>query len=86
MDRAASHHVDGVSRTEVQRTYRLEHAQEALDTFTQGTLGKVVVTTVWASTRSPEHLHRSDWPRRRPGATMTGSGGQCRVATEVPRR
>ena len=44
MDRAAGHHVEGVTRTQVQRTFSLEEAQEALDTFTKGTLGKVVIT------------------------------------------
>ncbi len=45
LDQAASHHVEGVTRTVVQRTFSLEEAQEALDTFSQGTLGKVVITT-----------------------------------------
>ena len=44
LDRAAGHHVEGVNRTQVQRTFSLEEAQAALDTFTRGTLGKVVIT------------------------------------------
>ena len=44
LDRVAGHHVRGVSRTEVQRTFSLEKAQEALDAFAQGTLGKLVIT------------------------------------------
>jgi NADPH:quinone reductase len=45
LERAASHHLEGVTRTVVQRTFTLQEAQEALDTFSQGTLGKLVITT-----------------------------------------
>jgi len=45
LDRAADHHVAGVTRTVVQRTFSLDEARAGLDSFSRGTLGKVVITT-----------------------------------------
>jgi hypothetical protein len=35
-----------VTRTVVQRTFSLDEARAGLDSFSRGTLGKVVITTV----------------------------------------
>jgi NADPH:quinone reductase-like Zn-dependent oxidoreductase len=46
LGRAATHQAEGVTRLEVQRTYPLEQASDALAAFASGTLGKLVITTV----------------------------------------
>ena len=44
LDRCARLHAEGTARTVIQATYPLEQAQQALDAFTGGTLGKIVIT------------------------------------------
>ena len=44
LDRAAGHQADGLTRVQVQDTYPLEQAADALAAFAAGTLGKIVIT------------------------------------------
>ena len=45
LDRAALHHLEGVSRVRIQDTFPLDQAAAALDAFGRGTLGKLIITT-----------------------------------------
>lgn len=45
LERVAANQANGNTRVNVQRTYPLHQAAEALDAFTAGTLGKIVITT-----------------------------------------
>ena len=45
LDRVAAHQADGASRVEVQDTFPLDQAPNALAAFTGGSLGKLVITT-----------------------------------------
>ena len=43
--RCAANQASGVTRVTVQNVFTLEQFQAAFDTFSQGTLGKVVIST-----------------------------------------
>jgi NADPH2:quinone reductase len=45
LQRVASHHADGLTRVQVQDSYPLDEANDALKAFAAGTLGKLVITT-----------------------------------------